>query len=699
VLVSNELQDGLAAMGHFDIPHGSYPETRTVDQRDDFHGTTVVDPYRWLEDQNSAEVAEWVRRQADLADDYLRRLPGRDRLAERWAELDGLPTCSVPELKGGRWFRATNDGKQQQSDYRVADQPTGKGRVLIDPNAAGPDGTTALAAAVPAPSGRLVAWSYQSLGSDWCTWRIRDVETGEDLADELPWGKFVKPVWLGDSSAFVYAVYPPADEQDIYSSTSLTPKLLLHRVGTEQSADRLLFHRPEVNCWPWVDRDHGYLVGIVEDSQTDTRAVWIRDLNDPADELHELVPPSVAHWDYIAADERGIILRTDLEAERLRLVLVDRKTGELSTLVAEREAVLQLADTASGRLIVSWLVDARSQVTVHDEDGRQIGTIELPGMGTVNHLSASDDSPLVHLDFTAYNTAGQVLAHDLTTGQTETVFAATPAEPGLELVTDQIWVTSADGTRLPAVVVHRADVTADNGPHPCVLYGYGGFYHAVTPAYSPTIAAFAQAGGVWVVANLRGGGEYGSAWYDAGRLANKQNVFDDAIATAEHLIETGWTNTDRLAIFGGSNGGLLVGALLTQRPELFAAAVPDVAVLDMLRYEQFTIGRFCAPGYGIAARSKEEFDVLYTYSPYHRLTVDIDYPPVLLMTSDHDDRVVPAHSFKFAARLQAVNPNGLCLLRVNYGAGHGSGMSRAALLAERTDMLAFVATHTGLALD
>jgi prolyl oligopeptidase len=701
VLVSNELQDELVAMGHSAIPYRSYPETRTVDQRDDFHGTTVADPYRWLEDQNSEEVAAWVRAQADFAEAYLRRLPGRDRLAARLAQLSELPTCTVPELEGGRWFRQTNDGRQQQSVYRVADQPTGDGRVLIDPNTASSDGTTALAAAVPAPSGRLVAWSYQALGSDWCTWRVRDVETGEDLPDDVRWGKFVEPVWLGDSSAFVYAVYPPADEQDIYSSASLTPKLLLHRIGTEQSADRVLFDRPEepgLNCWPSVDRDHGYLVGVVDDSRADTRAVWVQDLNDPSDELHELVPPSAAHWEYVGSDERGLIMRTDLLAERCRLVLVDRKTGELSTLVAEREALLQLADTAAGRLIVSWLADARSQVTVHDENGRQTGTIELPGMGTVDSLSASDDSSLVHLDFTAYDTAGRVLAHDLATGQTETVFAAVPTGSGPELVTDQIWITSADGTRLPAFVVHRADVTPDSGPHPSVLYGYGGFYQPVTPAYSPTIAAFAQAGGVWVVANLRGGGEYGRAWYDAGRLANKQNVFDDAIATAEHLIETDWTSTDRLAIFGGSNGGLLVGALLTQRPDMFAAAVPDVAVLDMLRYEQFTIGRFCAPDYGIAARSKEEFDVLYAYSPYHRLQAGVSYPPVLLMTSDHDDRVVPTHSFKFAARLQAVNPNGLCLLRVNYGAGHGSGMSRATLLAERTDMLAFVAAHTGLAL-
>ncbi len=700
--MSGELQHGPGVMGPCDVPYDGYPQTRTVDQRDDFHGTEVADPYRWLEDQNSVEVAGWVRAQADLADGYLSRLPGRDRLAERLGQLSELPTCTVPRLHGGRWFRRTNDGSQQQAVYRVADQPTGEGRVLIDPNAASPDGTTALAAAVPAPSGRLVAWSYRVLDSDWCTWRIRDVETGEDLPDELAWAKIVEPIWLDDSSGFVYTVYPPADEQDVYSSASVEPTLLLHRVGTGQDADTVLFHRPDqpgLSCWPSVDRDHGYLVGILDDSQADTRAIWIQDLNDPADELHELVPASSAEWEYVGSDERGLILRTDLEAERIRLVRVDRKTGELSTLVAEREALLQLAGVASGRVIVSWLADACSQVTVHDQDGQQLGIIELPGMGTVNSLSASEDSPLVHLDFTAYNAAGQVLAYDLGTGRTETVFSAAPAEPGPEPVTDRIWITSADGTRLPAFVVHRADITPDTGPHPCVLYGYGGFYVPVTPAYSPAIAAFTQAGGVWVVANLRGGGEYGSAWHDAGRRANKQNVFDDAVATAEHLIATGWTSADRLAANGGSNGGLLVGALLTQRPDLFATAVVQVGVLDMLRYERFTTGLICSPEYGIAARSKEEFDVLYGYSPYHRLAAGVDYPPVLLMTSDHDDRVVPAHSYKFAARLQAVNPTGLCLLRVTYGAGHGLGKSRATLLAERTDLLAFIAAHSGLALD
>ena len=378
-------------------------------------------------------------------------------------------------------------------------------------------------------------------------------------------------------------------------------------------------------------------------------------------------------------------------------MIVDRNTGELTTLVAERGARLEMAETTDDGLVVSWLVDARSQVTLHDKNGAETGRIELPGLGSITEISTGEDTSLVHLGYSSFNTPPQVLAHDLGTGETSVVFASSLDGP--ELVTDQIWVTSKDGTRLPAFVVHRADVTVATGPHPTVLYGYGGFYVNQSPIFSPGIVTWTEAGGVWVVATLRGGGEYGSAWHDAGRLAKKQNVFDDAIATAETLIDLGWTTRDRLAANGGSNGGLLAGALLTQRPELFAAVVPQVGVLDMLRYEQFTIGRAWASDYGLAERSEEEFEVLYAYSPYHRLTVDTDYPPVLLMTSDHDDRVVPAHSFKFAARMQAIDPKGTCLLRVTYGAGHGQGKSRAALLAERTDLLAFVAAHTGLDLS
>lgn len=681
----------------------SFPHTRTVDQVDDFHGTAVADPYRWLEDQTSSEVSDWVKAQAQASEQYLQGLPGRSELAARLSRLTALPSSSTPSLRGGRWFRLTNDGSQQQSVLRVAEEPMGTGQVVLDPNPAAADGSTSLAAAVADRSGELVAWSYQEAGSDWRRWRVRSLLTGQDLADDVRWAKFVQPCWLGDSSGFVYGMFPPTDPDDIYSSAAGPPRLMLHRLGSAQDQDELLLALPEqptTSFWPWIDDQGRWLVVVLDDSATDTRSVWARDLTEPADTLRQLIEPSSAEWEFVTADDRGLVLRTDFEASRGRLVLLDPRSGELSTLVAEREDLLLTAQAGDRALVLSWLADARSLITVHGPDGAQTGVIDLPGLGSVSELSASTESELVHLNFSSYQAAPKILRHDLSSGRTSVVFDAAAGLRPPQIVTDQIWVTSADGTRLPAFVVHRADVLPDNGPHPCTLYGYGGFNVSLTPEFSPTIATFAEAGGVWVVAILRGGGEYGADWHDAGRLDRKQNVFDDAVATAEHLIATGWTAPDRLAVNGGSNGGLLVGALMTQRPELFAAAAPQVGVMDMLRYERFTIGWAWAVDYGIASRSREEFDVLYAYSPYHRLRPGARYPATLVTTADHDDRVVPAHSFKFAARLQALSPpDAPAYLRVQYSAGHGQGKSRSTLIAERTDLLAFIGCHTGLRYD
>lgn len=681
----------------------SFPDTRTVEQVDDFHGTAVADEYRWLEDQTSAEVDGWVRAQADAAEQYLQGLPGRARLTARLTELAALPTSTAPELHGGRWFRLTNDGSQQQAVLRMSDEPMAEGQVLLDPNPAAADGSTSIAGAVGDPGGTLLAWSYQEAGSDWCRWRVRSTETGQDLADELRWAKFVEPCWLADSSGFIYALFPPTDPDDIYSSAAGAPRLMLHRIGTAQEADELVFELPDqptASSWPWIDHQGRWLVVLVDDSSADTRAVWVRDLSRPGSELRQLVEPTGNWWEFVTALPAGLVFRTDFEAPRGRLALLDPQSGEITTLVAEREQSLLGAVAGAGALVLNWLADARSVITVHGLDGDQTAEIELPGLGSVSELTADEDSDLVHLKFSSYQAPPVVLQHQLSTGRTSVAFDSAAGTSPPDLVTDQIWITSADGTRLPAFVVHRADVTAANGPHPCTLYGYGGFNVSITPEFSPVIATFTEAGGVWVVATLRGGGEYGAEWHDAGRLEHKQNVFDDAIATAEHLIATGWSAPDRLAINGGSNGGLLVGAVMTQRPELFAAAVPQVGVMDMLRYERFTIGWAWAGDYGIASRSKAEFDVLYAYSPYHRLRPGVRYPATLVTTADHDDRVVPAHSFKFAARLQAVSPpDAVAYLRVQYSAGHGQGKSRSTLIAERTDLLAFLACHTGLSLD
>lgn len=679
----------------------TFPQTRMGNEVQNFHGTDVPDPYRWLEDQSSPEVADWARAQAEVASQYLGKLPGRERLANRLNQLSGLATSSAPELRGGSWFRLTNDGSQQQSLLRVSDEPMGQGRVLVDPNPASPKGTTALDGARPDKTGQLVAWSYREAGSDWCRWRVRNVETGEDSSDDIRWSKFVQPVWLEDSSGFVYSRYPQIDPDDLYSAAAGAPELVLHRLGTDQDEDEVLLSLPDepaTTFWPWIDDSGRWLVAVSDNSAESLQAVWVRDLSDHQGEFRRLTALSDNDWEFVASDGDGLILRTDLDAGRGRLVRLDPQSAEVSTLVDERADLLLSAHAAKGALVLNWLSDARSSVTVHDFKGAQTGEIALPGLGGVIQISATTESALIHLAFSAYERPTEILAHDLATGSTETVFAVELPESGVaQVVTDQIWVTSADGTRLPAFVVHRSDVTPHNGPHSCLLYGYGGFNVSITPAFSPGVLSFAEAGGVWVVATLRGGGEYGAEWHDAGRLANKQNVFDDQIATAEHLIEQGWTSSEKLAANGGSNGGLLVGALMTQRPELFAAVVPQVGVMDMLRYQEFTVGRGWAADFGLADRSKDEFDILFKYSPLHRLTPGTAYPATLVMTSDHDDRVVPAHSFKFVARLQAVSPDdAVVILRVEYAAGHGQGKSRSTLIEEGTDLLAFVAYHTGL---
>jgi prolyl oligopeptidase len=417
-------------------------------------------------------------------------------------------------------------------------------------------------------------------------------------------------------------------------------------------------------------------------------------------EPRPLIDTADAHWQLVASAPDHLILLTDRDAPRSRLVSIELATGAIAEVVGQRPETLESAFSAGGRLILHWLHDAHSVLTVHSLAGEELGEIALPGIGSLLEVSAKHSDPLVHIAFTSFTAPRVILCHNLDTGVTETVF--NPQAYGLaEVHTEQVWFTSADGTRIPMFIVHRREVTLDNGPHPTLLYGYGGFRISIQPTFKPVRAAFVAAGGILAVPSLRGGGEYGTEWHDAGRPANKQNVFDDAIAAAKSLIAQGWTTSAQLACNGGSNGGLLVGALLTQRPDLFAAAVPEVGVLDLLRFKHFTIGWAWTSDYGDAERSQPEFEWAYAYSPYHRIISGTSYPPtmvvvVVVVTSDHDDRVVPAHSYKFAARLQAANPDGPALLRVEIDSGHGAGRARSAVVDESTDLLAFISHHTGL---
>ncbi|MDQ1718806.1 MAG: prolyl oligopeptidase [Pseudonocardiales bacterium] len=687
----------------------TFPPTRRVAQIDDFFGTEVSDPFRWLEGPSTdPEISTWVHSQAAFARDYLDGLPGRSVIRSRVAALASLPTETAPRRQGGQWFRFTNDGTAEQLEYRVADTPTGTGTVLIDPNPLTENSTTSISAAVPSPDGKYVAYTYSEAGSDWQTWRVREVASGQDHPETVAWAKFTEAAWLPDSTGFFYGGFarPDTPASDAPASDALIDanrrhQLRLHRLGTSDTDDVLVFDlpdEPQVLFSPEISDDDRWLIILAERGTDPTNRVWIADLTKTGRQQHPtpLIATVDAAWRPVAAADGSLVLFTDADAPRGRLVRLDLESGDITELVAQRASILSDACSAGGRLVLHWLSDAHSELTVHDLDGRQVGEITLPGLGSVLEVQARHDSPLLHLTYTSFGVARLILQHDLDSGRSTAVFA-TPDEGLADVVTEQVRFTSADGTSIPMFLVHLDKLEISSGPHPTLLYGYGGFRVPVLPAFNVSRAAFVAAGGVLAIPSLRGGGEYGAEWHDAGRLANKQNVFDDAIAAAEYLIEQGWTTSSQLACNGGSNGGLLVGALLTQRPDLFAAAVPEVGVLDLLRFQHFTIGWAWTSDYGDPDRSEAEFASAYAYSPYHRLSDDVRYPATLVMTSDHDDRVIPAHSYKFAARLQEVSPDGaVALLRVELDGGHGAGRARSAIIDERTDALSFISNAVGL---
>lgn len=670
--------------------------TRTVDQSDDYFGTTVADPYRWLEDTDDPEVVDWLRAQATHAREHLDALPGRDAISAALDRTVRLPHSGLPVQRGEHWFRTANDGRQQQDVLLVSDTPFGPGRVLIDPNPLSVDASTSLGAMRPSPDGTLVAYSYMEAGSDWRTWRVRDVATGADLPDVVAWSKFAWPTWLPNGSGFVHGRFD-APDGDEYVSSNQGQRIELHRLGTAQSEDELLLalpDEPDITFWPWISEDGRWLVILGTKGTEQAARIWVRDLLDPQGALRPLLERAEARWTPLGTSGDELMMITDLDTPRGRVVALDTADGSVRELVAERRDCLQSGAVAGGRLVLHWLHDAASLLSVHDLDGTELGEIVLPSLGSVVDLEGRESEPLLHIGWTSFVEPPGVLAYDVAAAELTRAFSV---ELDSDVVTDQVWVTSKDGTQVPVFLLHRPEVSPVNGPHPTWLYGYGGFRIATTPAFEPTRFAFAAAGGVAAVACLRGGGEFGAAWHEAGRLASKQNVFDDAIATAEHLIATGWTATSQLGLSGRSNGGLVAGAVLTQRPELFAAVVPEVGVLDMLRFPLWTIGWAWIGDYGNPRADEAQFQTLNAYSPLHNLRPDAGYPPVLVLTSDHDDRVVPAHSMKFAARLQSVSPaDAVALLRVEASGGHKEGRSHDALVAERTDVLAFLSQHTGL---
>jgi len=674
-----------------------YPATRIGEDIEVYHGIEIPDPYRWLEDPDSDETRRWVEAQNACTFGFLEQIPGRQRLRQRLTKLWNYERYGVPLVRGGRYFFTRNDGLQNQSVLYTAGSLESEPVVLLDPNLLSDDGTVSLADFEISDDGRLMAYSLSTAGSDWREWRVRDVATGRDFVDHLRWAKFSGASWTADGQGFFYSRYDEPKHVNELVGTNFFQKLYYHRLGTPQADDELVYHRPDQKEWGFgghVTDDGRYLVIDVWRGSERKNGVFYKKLDDPAAAVVELLNEFDAAYDFVGNDGPKFWFRTDADAPRGRVVEIDitaPERGRWRDVIATSEHALGDVDFVGHRFIASYLRDAHSQVKVFDAQGKLEREIPLPGLGTATGFHGREDDRETFFAYASFTTPMTVYRYDVERGDT-----AVFREPKVhfrpdEYATRQVFYRSRDGARVPMFITHRRDLELD-GRNPTLLFGYGGFDVSITPAFSVSNLVWLEMGGVYAVPNLRGGGEYGREWHEAGMLDRKQNVFDDFIAAAEWLIENRYTNPQRLAISGRSNGGLLVGACTTQRPELFAAALPAVGVMDMLRFHRFTIGWAWVGEYG-SADNAEQFPALRAYSPLHNIRPGTKYPPTLITTADHDDRVVPAHSYKFAAALQAAQSGEApTLIRIETRAGHGAGKPTSKLIDEAADCLAFL-TH------
>lgn len=686
------------------MPILAYPQTQTVVQTDVFQSASgaveVADPYRWLENDVRVDpaVAAWVEAQNAVTFAYLENLPGRAAIEKRIKALLDFERFSIPEKDGGRYFFSRNDGLQNQSVYYVADALDATPRVLLDPNAWSTDGTVALAGAVPSPDGAKVAYLVQDAGSDWNAIEVIDVATGAKLSDKIEWVKFSGLSWAKDNSGFYYSRYPKPAEGAEFQGLNKDQKVYFHRLGTPQTADAVVKEdpaRPDVGWGAGVTDDGAYLI-LVSWKGTDGGGVRVRDLRSSTETV--IVDDFANNHQILGNIGQRFFMLTDVGAPKRRIVavtLANPKPAEWVDIVPEGDFPIEGASFVGGKLIVSTLEDAKSVVRIHDATGALERTVSLPGIGTASGFGGKQSETETFYSFTSFNQPATIYRYDVATGESsgfkQPELKFNPADYKVE----QVFYTSTGGAQVPMFIVHHKDVTP-NGKRPTLLYGYGGFSVSLTPGFSASRLQWMEMGGVFALANLRGGGEYGRDWHDGGRLKNKQNVFDDFINAAEALKSRSWTGSDHIAIQGGSNGGLLVGAVVNQRPDLFAAALPAVGVMDMLRFNQFTAGRFWVDDYGDPS-DPEMFPILRSYSPYHNLKSGADYPAVLVTTADTDDRVVPGHSFKYAAALQAADTGAAPkLIRIETRAGHGAGKPISKVVEETADLWAFIAKHTGL---
>jgi prolyl oligopeptidase len=705
-----------------------YPDTRKGDQVDVYHGVTVADPYRWLEDTDSPETRQWIAAQNAVTQAYLASIPQREAIRARLTELWNYPRHGVPRKEGNRYFYTENSGLQNQSVLYVQAGLQAPRRVLLDPNLLSADGTESLVNWVPSPNGQALAYAISSGGSDWQEVRVRDVASRRDLADTVRWVKFSSISWTRDNRGFFYSRYEP-DSGNALTRVVQNHRLFYHRLGTPQSQDELIFEEADEPEWLVigdVSHDGQYLVmHIYEGTETSNR-VYLIDLANPrrpvlSNPVVRLLDRADAEYTVIGNIGSVFVVRTDRDAPRKRIVGIDlniQRETAWTTLVAQGGEAIEGADLIGGRLVLTVLQDARASVRIYEPtrnlapDPRRapssrlpgsdaIGTmmtrspfqlaheLELPTMGTVFSVSGKPDDPEMFYDFTSFLYPRTIFRYDLR--REEGGMFRTPQlrfDPSL-YETKQVFYTSRDGTRVPLFITAKKGIVLD-GTNPTLLYGYGGFNVSELPNFSVRNLAWLEMGGVYALANIRGGGEYGRDWHEAGRLDKRQNAFDDFIGAAEYLISQRYTSPEKLAVTGGSNGGLLVGVVVNQRPDLFAAAIPVVGVMDMLRFHKFTIGAAWVSDYG-SPDDPEQFRTLHTYSPLHNIRAGTRYPATMVITADHDDRVVPGHSFKYAATLQAAQASPApVLIRIETRVGHGAGTPTSKLIEESADRLSFL---------
>lgn len=669
-----------------------YPETKKGEVQDEYFGTIVNDPFRWLEDDNSTQTVEWVKSQNELTFAYLKTIPYRDAMKQRLTKIWDFPKVSAPTKRAGKYFFYQNDGLQNQSVLFYKNTLDGEEIELLDPNSLSDDGTVSLSVVSISDDGKFLGYAISRAGSDWQEIFVRDIETGKDLDDHLKWVKFSGVSWY--KNGFFYSRYPEPQQGQELSGVNTNAKVYYHEIGTTQDKDVLVYEdpaNPEIGFGAGVTDSEKYLI-ISASVSTSGNALYYKDLTKENSQVKKLIAEFDHDFSVIDEIDDVLYVVTNYDAPKYKVITINLKNPNQRSwkdFIAEQEGVLQNVSFIDNKFIATYMIDAHSVIKIYDANGEYLYDLDNQSIGTISGFNGDRNDSFTFYTVTSFTEPATIYKYDIENNRSEVYYTTKLGVRSEDYVTKQIFYRSTDGTKIPMFIVHKDGIALD-GNNPTLLYGYGGFNISLTPYFSISRLLWLEQGGVVAIANIRGGGEYGEDWHKAGTLMNKQNVFDDFIAAAEYLIDQKYTSSKRLAIQGGSNGGLLVGAVTNQRPDLFAVALPAVGVMDMLRYHEFTIGRYWATDYGTSADSKEMFEYLYAYSPLHNIKPDVEYPAVLVTTADHDDRVVPAHSFKYIATLQdkykGENP---VLIRIETQAGHGGGKPTDKMIDEIVDQYAF----------